>query len=70
MTTAITPSEKDDLELMIDRIGLTAFANVLADICYEKAEHVSVNWQDKNLARIWRKASTSAQKLAAIGVEL
>ena len=46
-------TERDELEQLIDRTSLAAVLDGLAQICSEKAEHVSTNWQDKQLYAAW-----------------
>ena len=47
------PSELYQIERLIDRHGLSAFLAMVTQICREKAEHVSTNWQDEELALRW-----------------
>lgn len=44
------------MERLVDAHGLQGIASVLADVCLEKAEHVSTTWGDENLARAWQRA--------------
>lgn len=55
----------DDLEGLIDRNGLAWVIDRLAEIAGEKADHVSTNWQDLELAKEWNKAASQLYKLAA-----
>ena len=43
----------DVLEALIDRHGLPAVLNAIAQICSDKAEHIAVNWQDATTAKVW-----------------
>jgi hypothetical protein len=43
------------MEEVMDKEGLAQLVQLVAEICYEKAEHVLTNWQDKNLAKLWEK---------------
>ena len=45
--------ERDHLEALIDRCGLSSVLMALSEICGEKAEHIRSNWQDEALARDW-----------------
>jgi hypothetical protein len=56
-----------DLEMLVDRHGLKQVIDMLATICEEKAEHVSINWQDIHLARSWKR---DANKLAQWNAKL
>ena len=45
----------DKLESLIDEHGLSAVLESIADICREKASHVSEAWQDTPLAKVWNR---------------
>lgn len=49
---------KEVLERQIDSVGLFEVLQAISEICYEKAEHVNDNWQDKDLARCWQMAGS------------
>lgn len=48
----------ESLEAMVDKHGLLYVLVGLELVCSEKAEHISQNWQDKSLARVWNNAAT------------
>ena len=50
------------LEALIDKYGLLAVMESLADICDSKAEHVAVNWQDCGLAKAWALAQNKIRE--------
>lgn len=52
------------LEQMIDFHDLEGVLKGLADICYEKAEHIESAWQDTRLAKKWAKAGKKIHSLA------
>lgn len=54
-----------DIEEMIDKVGLSKFLFMLAEVCGEKAEHIRTNWQDRNLAKEWDADAKAIEKLAA-----
>ena len=56
---------KDELEIMIDKIGLSKALFLIAEICCEKAEHLQSNWQDANAAKEWTADARAIEKLAA-----
>ena len=60
----MSTSPHEELELLLDKIGLPLLLASLADIANEKAEHVATNWQDQNLAKRWRKAGTALGTLS------
>jgi hypothetical protein len=46
-----------ELENILDSTTLQDVLKTLADICYGKAEHLQVNWQDEEAARQWTLAA-------------
>jgi len=50
------------LEQLIDKHSLGTIVEMLTEICHEKAEHVSLNWQDSITARTWRQDANSLEK--------
>lgn len=55
---------KTDLELLIDRVGLAAVVQTLAEICFEKADHIRTDWQDGATARPWDKDGKKLSSLS------
>jgi hypothetical protein len=55
----MTPTKPlaEQIELMIDAHGLLHVLTAIECICGEKAEHIRVNWQDRNTAKPWDIAS-------------
>jgi hypothetical protein len=49
----LTNAEKDDLERLIDRVGIESVLMGISEICGEKAEHIRSMWQDHALAKRW-----------------
>lgn len=43
------------LERMVDAFGLEAVLSCLAEVCYEKADHLRSNWQDAAAAKLWER---------------
>lgn len=52
----------EQLEAMIDSIGLAKLLDTIAIVCLEKSEHVLTNWQDKTLAKQWSNAYQAVVK--------
>jgi hypothetical protein len=46
---------KDKIEDIIDDIGIVGVIKSISSVCYEKAEHLESNWQDKESAKNWIK---------------
>lgn len=46
-------SIQPELEAMIDRHGLECVLSAIREICYDKANHIAVEWQDVDLAKWW-----------------
>jgi hypothetical protein len=44
-----------ELEQIIDKHGLAHVLQALEQVCYEKAEHIRTNWQDRDLALRWER---------------
>ena len=51
----MTAGQIEDLERLIDRVGLESVLRALAAICGEKASHIEHAWQDRRGASPWRK---------------
>lgn len=47
---------EDAIEELIDQNSLSAVKEALANVCFEKAEHIQSNWQDSDLAKTWENA--------------
>ena len=43
----------EDIELIIDQIGITGLCDLIAEICSAKSDHIESNWQDEILAKEW-----------------
>lgn len=41
------------LETLIDQHGLDIVLQSIREICYAKANHIAVEWQDVGLAKLW-----------------
>jgi hypothetical protein len=55
----------DQIEALIDRYGMSKFLFAVSEICYEKAQHVAVNWQCTTLAKEWCKDGNAIEKIAS-----
>ena len=55
----------DAIEVMIDRFGLEAVLETVADIARDKSDHIESNWQDHNLARSWNRIANRIDRTAA-----
>ena len=45
------------IEAALDTTTLADFLSEVSDICYLKADHIELNWQDDGLAKVWRRMS-------------
>ncbi|RPJ72605.1 MAG: hypothetical protein EHM24_09115 [Acidobacteria bacterium] len=52
-TNRLADVEVVALEAMIDSVGLSMVLAEIAAICEGKAEHVTANWQEQGLGRLW-----------------
>lgn len=66
MANRITKNGKyiHNLESMIDSEGVSGILEEIADICFEKAEHIRENWQDRVTAKSWEKDANAVMRLA------
>ena len=61
---AISKAEFEMLERLVDATSLRSVIGTLGTICSEKAAHISENWQDNALARLWDSAGTKLETVA------
>lgn len=59
--------ELEALEVLVDRDGLRAVVDALAEVCRHKAEHLRDNCQDVASARIWDDFACKLESLARSG---
>ena len=52
-----------EMEELLDSLGIVDFIEMLTSICYEKADHVRTNWQDKELAKAWENNARALEKV-------
>lgn len=58
-----TQELKNQLERLIDGHSTSTVLEALSLVCYEKANHIEENWQDKNLASTWNSAGNMISKI-------
>jgi hypothetical protein len=46
------------LESLVDQHGLRLVCEHLAEVAWDKAEHLQVNWQDLAASMLWQGAAT------------
>lgn len=56
--------DRQVLEGLIDRNGLSGTLADLVAVCYEKAEHLRANWQDEEAAKAWERHASRIEGLA------
>lgn len=52
------------IEQLIDMLGTDQLLHGIAQVCFEKAEHIRTNWQDQELAQLWDKRADKITSLA------
>lgn len=57
--------KQNDLEQIVDQLGMQETLRMLAQIAYEKAEHVQTTWRDDGLARLWIRNARKLERYAA-----
>lgn len=67
-TNQLTQDGKDKLESLLDGTALSYLLSVLGEICFEKADHLNSNWQDKTAADLWNDAGEFLSKVSERGV--
>jgi hypothetical protein len=55
----------DQLEELIDRVGLAPVLDAISMICFEKSGHIATSWQCMVEARRWEKAGSLVAKVAS-----
>ena len=58
------PQIQDHLETLADKHSLCFILNCLAQISFEKSDHVQATWQDRALAKQWEKIAVSLEAIA------
>lgn len=66
----LTQTECDKLESLIDSHGLAAVLDAMAQIAFEKAEHIVSSYADATTARHWDKANAALRKAETKAREL
>lgn len=61
--------DKMIIEEMIDNHSLRYVRQLIAEICFEKSEHIRSNWQDYGLARSWAKLGEAYDSLNVEGFD-
>ena len=51
------------LEDLVDQADLQTVLECLARVCFEKEEHILINWQDKPLSKVWSKAGQDIMRV-------
>jgi hypothetical protein len=51
-----------ELEALIDKHGLRLVAECIVEVCWHKAEHLAVNWQDTVSAKAWQRIAMKLGK--------
>lgn len=64
MSTREQQLDIESLEAMVDRHGLAPVVELLAEICFAKAEHTAVTWQDTTTAKVWERDGSTLQNAA------
>ncbi len=47
--------ELEQIEMLIDSLGLPKFFDQIVEVCYLKAEHLRSAWQDEGQAKLWER---------------
>lgn len=59
----MNPTNRDDLERIVDRYSVAQVVQALCDICHEKADHLATNWQDHAAAARWQDKARKLDRI-------
>lgn len=62
----MTEAENQAIEDMIDKHGMLEIIETIANIAHLKAEHITTNWQDNELAQRWKNVGASLMQSAGV----
>jgi hypothetical protein len=66
------PNVTEEIERLIDRVGLLDVMTAIECVCGEKADHIIYAWQDKTTAKPWRSAErtlgATVRKIDKLGI--
>ena len=52
---------QDKLEEIVDANSLGRLLEALSQVCYAKADHIEMNWQDRSTSKAWRRAAARVE---------
>lgn len=58
----LSSADADRIEALIDRHGVRALLETVADICRLKGHHIREAWQDDALANRWIRAAEAIER--------
>jgi hypothetical protein len=59
-----TTEAENTLEELVDKYTLESVLEMLATVCYGKADHLATNWQDYAAAKLWKHSARAADMAA------
>ena len=51
------------VEVLVDKLTLSAILEMLERICHKKAENLRTHWQDETTAKLWEKAARQIEQI-------
>lgn len=54
-----------EVEALLDCHPIDEIIAAIAEVCDHKADHVMTNWQDKYLAKLWRRNAIALNQVQA-----
>lgn len=69
MASEITQQHSEQVESLIDSIGVAGFLHVVEEILNGKADHLRTNWQDANAARVFEQVAQRVAKATNKAIE-
>ena len=63
-----TKQLKNELEDIIDNVGVSKILDLMSVIAYEKSDHIMHTWQDENLAGAWQDTADLLDEASNNGI--
>jgi hypothetical protein len=64
-----TQNTQDNLEEIVDALGVKGTLEALAQVCFDKSEHLASNWQDEASAKVYSNVGSAINKFAYKTIE-
>ena len=62
-------TNQDKLEQIVDSLGVKGTLEALAQVCFDKSEHLAVNWQDYSTGQLYSEIANAINQFAYNKIE-